>query len=89
MKEGDRMQVVIHHKDENAPRQETTPAQSRLLLWACAGLLETLCLLGGMYWIMSANDTRPLLLRVSLVAGLAVVCGVATLLAYKRFGRDQ
>ena len=78
------MQVVIHGdaKEKGKP----SAAQTRLLLWACAGLLETLCLLGGMYWIMSADDPRPLALRVTLVAALAVAMGFTTALAYLRLG---
>jgi hypothetical protein len=82
------MQVVIH-SDRKEPAKETSAAQARMLLWASAGLLETLCLLGGIYWIMSANDPRPLALRVSLVAALAVLCGIGTLVAYVRFGRER
>jgi hypothetical protein len=82
------MQIVLHTKPEEEKKQ-TSAEQSRLLLWACAGLLETLCLLGGIYWIMLDRDPRPLMLRVLLVAALAVVCGVGTLLAYKRSGRDR
>ena len=75
--EGETMHIVIHpdNQQTHSPA-DTSAAQARTLLWACAGLLETLCLLGGMFWIMSADDPRPLTLRVSLVAALAVVCGV-------------
>ena len=81
------MQIAVHQKGDE-PTATTKPAiaPSRLLLWASAGLLETLCLLGGMYWIMTEDDTRPLLLRVTLVAALAVVCGVASIVAYMRLG---
>ena len=80
------MQVVIH-TDSKQTAKEPSPAQTRLLLWACAGLLETLCLLGGMYWIMSADDPRPLALRVTLVAALAALCGLATIGAYLRINK--
>lgn len=84
------MQVVINQNRNEAPvRRETSSAQARTLLWACAGLLETLCLLGGLYWIMIANDPRPLALRVSLVAALAVLCGVATVFAFVRMGGEK
>jgi hypothetical protein len=88
--EEEAMQVVIHqNRNESPARRETSSSQSRTLLWACAGLLETLCLLGGLYWVMIANDPRPLALRVSLVAALAVLCGVATVFALAKQGREK
>ena len=90
VEEEEAMQIVINQNRPEAPsRPEASPAQARILLWACAGLLDTLCLLAGMYWIMIADDPRPLALRVSLVAALAVVSGVGTLLAYLRLDRKQ
>jgi hypothetical protein len=80
------MQIVSHAKpDETRTSAEPSP---RTLLWACAGLIETLCLMGGLFWILSADDPRPLGLRVVLVSALAALCGVGTLLAFLRLGRD-
>ena len=84
------MQIVVNQRRHEAPAQrETSTAQAKTLLWACAGLLETLCLLGGLYWIMIADDPRPLALRVTLVAAVSVVCGVGTLLAYLQMERKR
>ena len=86
--EGEAMQVASPRKVEELRKPSDLSAdQSRMLLWASAGLLETVCLLGGLYWIMIADDPRPLALRVFLVSALAVVLGVASLVAYSRLLR--
>ena len=89
-KKGDTMQVASPRKaDELHKPSDLAADQSRMLLWASAGLLETICLLGGLYWIMIADDPRPLALRVVLVSALAVVLGVASLVVYARISRQD
>jgi hypothetical protein len=57
---------------------------ARQMTWVTAALLESLVLAGGLYWIMSAPHGTPLLPRILLVVGLAVLGSAGFALAAAR-----
>jgi hypothetical protein len=74
------VQIAPQSKPEEAELTEQAPdkAGSSQMFLVLAVLLETLALLGGMYWMMTSPGGLTLS-RVLLVSGLAVVGGAALL----------
>jgi hypothetical protein len=79
------VQIAPQSKPEESEMQEqpAVKAGSPQMFLVLAVLLETLALLGGMYWMMTSPGGLTLS-RVLLVSGLAVVGG-AVLLAVVLF----
>ena len=74
------VQIAPQSKPEEAESQEQPAVKSGSpqMFLVLAVLLETLALLGGMYWMMTSPGGLTLS-RVLLVSGLAVVGGGALL----------
>lgn len=61
--------------------RDEAAAQIPELTWVIAALLESLILLGGLAWAISAPGEMPLSLRITLVVALAVLTAAGFALA--------
>jgi len=77
-------------KAETGAQEEASQIQVRDLTWVVATLIESLILLGGLAWAISAPDGTPLTPRILLVVAVAVLgaAGFALALAARFRPRD-
>jgi hypothetical protein len=66
--------------DRTQEPADTIQARSRDLAWTSAALVETLVLVGGLYWIMSGDGSGALWQRVLAVSVVAALSAVAATL---------
>jgi hypothetical protein len=86
------VQPVTHSRVDETTDAPPDAAQARSMdiAWSIAALIETVVLVGGLYWIMSGDSTTSLwqrVLTVSVVAALSAA-GVALLLAKRSKPND-
>ena len=73
MKSTQSMGISQNTSESSEPKEVST--RLPYILWVSGGLVETVALLAGFYWILDNPDSRGLIWRVTAVALLAVMGG--------------